>query len=134
MAVLRERWGTAHRVEDALDAGTDVLRGPATRARTRRARRSRKVVQVRPLGLVEPKPTRKRIQHRLRDALEVPALEAGVVVDADAGEHRHLLAAQPEHATGAAEDRQTGLLRRDPGTPRGQELTDLAAVVHHQER
>ena len=85
---------------------------------------------MRPLGLVEPKPTRERVQHRLRDALEVPALQGGVVVDADASEHRHLLTAQPEDAAGAAEDRQACLLRRDPGPPRGQELTDLAPVVH----
>ena len=128
--VLRERRGTGHRVEDALDARPDLLRGPATRACGRRARRSCEVEQMRPLRLVELKPTGERLQHGLRDALEVPALEAGVVVDADAGEHRDLLAAQPGNATGATEDRQARLLRRDPGPPRGQELADLAPVVH----
>jgi hypothetical protein len=55
---------------------------------------------VRPLGLVEPKPTGERVQDGFRDAFEVPALQAGVVVDAHAGEHRGLLAAKAEDASG----------------------------------
>ena len=47
--------------------------------------------------------------------LDVAAFELGVVLDADPGQHRHLLAAQPGHASPAAVGAQAGLLRRDPG-------------------
>ena len=57
--------------------------------------RAREVEQVRGLGLVELERARDRAEHLVGDALEAAALEAGVVVDAHPGEHRHLLAAQP---------------------------------------
>ena len=53
---------------------------------------------MRPLGLVELKGTGQRLQHAFGDAAQVPALQAGVVVNADAGEDRDLLAAEPGNA------------------------------------
>ena len=53
---------------------------------------------MRAFGVVQLQRADERLEHRLGDAAEVAALEARVVVDADAGEHRDLLAAQPRHA------------------------------------
>ena len=53
---------------------------------------------MRPLGLVELQGAGQRFQHALGDPAQVPALESGVVGDADAGEDRDLLAAQPRNA------------------------------------
>ena len=61
---------------------------------------------------------------------QIAALQAGVVVDADPGEQRDLLAAKPRDAPVAAVGRQPGLIRGDPGPPGDQELADLAPVVH----
>ena len=88
------------------------------------------VEQVRAFGLVEPQAAGERIEHAFGDAAQVAAFHLGVVVDADAGEHRGLLAAQPGDAPGAAEDRQAGLLRGDLRPARGEELADLVLGVH----
>ena len=62
--------------------------------------------------------------------LSVAALEARVVVDADPGEQRDLLAAEPRHAPRAAVRAQPRLLRRDLRAPGGQELANLVPRVH----
>ena len=67
---------------------------------------------MRALGLVELQASGERVEHALGDAAQVAALHLRVVVDAHTGEHRRLLAAQPEDAPGPAEDRQAGFLRR----------------------
>ena len=85
------------------------------------------------LGAVAAKRTDKRLQDALRDASRVAALEAGVVVDADPGEHRDFLPAKPWNAAVVAVDGQTHLVRRDLGSPGGQELADLAPGVHGHE-
>ena len=62
-----------------------------------------------PLGLVEPQRLGQGVEDALRGAGEAAAFHADVVVDRDAGEHRHLLAAQSRHAAVAAVCRQAGL-------------------------
>src|SRR5438445_3528475 len=59
-----------------------------------------------------------------------PPLQAGVVVDAHPGEHRHLLPAQPGNAPVAAVGGQSRLLGTEPGPSGGQKLSDLVLVVH----
>ena len=66
----------------------------------------------------------------LGDAAEVAALEAGVVLDADPGQHRDLAAAQPGHPAVGALGGQPGPLRGEPGTARAEKRTCLRAVVH----
>ena len=90
---------------------------------------------MRPLGLVELQRPGQRLEDGLGDTAGVAALEPGVVVDADTGEQRDLLAAQAGDAPGAAAvGGQPGLLRRDLRAPGGQELADLVLGVHDRER
>ena len=63
------------------------------------------------LGVVELQGADERLEHAVRDALRVAALEPRVVLDADAGEQRDLLAAQPRDAPVTAVRRQARLLR-----------------------
>ena len=65
-------------------------------------RGAREVEQVRPLGLVELKRTRERLEDALRDAGRAAPLEARVVVDAHPGEQRNLLPAEPWDTPGTA--------------------------------
>ena len=88
---------------------------------------------MRTLGLVELKRAGQRLEHALGDAAQVPALEPGVVVDADSGEQRDFLPAKPGNAPVVAVDGQTHLVRRDLGSPGGQELADLALGVHRRQ-
>jgi hypothetical protein len=53
-------------------------------------RRAREVEEVRALGVVELERSRQGVEYRFGRSGGVAALEAGVVVDADAGEQRHL--------------------------------------------
>jgi hypothetical protein len=50
---------------------------------------------VRPFDLVELQGSRHSFEHILGDAPDVAAFELRVVLDADVGEERHLLAPQP---------------------------------------
>ena len=88
---------------------------------------------MRALRLVELERAGERLQHVLRHTARVAPLEPGVVVDADAGEQRDLLAAQPGTRRLPPYHGQPGPLRSDPRTPRGQELTDLVSRVHRRE-
>jgi hypothetical protein len=91
----------------------------------------REVEQVRALGVIEPQGARERLEHGVGDSGSVAAFEAGVVVDADAGEQRHFFPAETGDAARAVAVRaQAGLLGRDPAAPRSQELADLLAGVH----
>jgi len=82
------------------------------------------------LGIVELERASHRLQHALGRARQVPALEARVVVDADAGEQGNLLPAQPGDAALPPVVRKSGTLRRDPCAPRRQEVPDVLAMVH----
>ena len=83
-----------------------------------------------PFGLVELERPGEAFEDAVGDASGVPALEAGVVVDADAGEQGDLLAAQARDPAVAAVVGQAGLLRGDLGPAGGQELTEVGPVVH----
>ena len=91
------------------------------------------VEQVRVLGLVQLQGAGEPFEDAVGRALRVPALQAGVVVHADPGQQRDLLAAQPGDAPVTAVRGQAGLLRGDPGPAGGQELADLVPVVHDLE-
>jgi hypothetical protein len=90
-----------------------------------RVRGAGEVEQVGLLGLIELQSAGERDEDGLRRAGEVAAFEAGVVVDADAGQHRDLLPAQPLDPAVRAVERQPGLVGSDPGAARDQELADL---------
>ena len=62
-------------------------------------------------GLVELQGPDDAFEHVLGDAVGVAALEAGVVLDADPGEHRHLFAAQALDPAVAAVDGEPGVAR-----------------------
>ena len=83
------------------------------------------------LGAVELQGTGECLQHRVRDAGRVAALETGVVVDADPGEERHLFAAQTRDAalTGAI-GAEPCLLGSELCAAARQELAELAPGVH----
>src|SRR5215218_67515 len=81
------------------------------------------------LGVVQLEGAGERLQHQIGDAAEVAALQALVVIDADASERCDLFTAQAGHAP-LAVGRQTCLLGRDPRSPRTQELCDVARAVH----
>ena len=99
-----------HRVQGALDVRPHPLLRRAPACRRRRVRGARKVEEMRPLGIIELQRTRQRLQDAFRDSVHVPPLEAGVVVDADAGQDRHLLAAEPWDAAAIAVDVQGRLV------------------------
>ena len=71
---------------------------------------------MRTLGLVELERVRDGVEDGLRGSPEVATLEAYVVLDAHAGEQRHLLASQALHAAVAAPGGQTRVLRGETGT------------------
>ena len=79
--------------------------------------------EVGPLGLVEPKGAGQGVEHLLGHAVQVPPLEAYVVVRGDASEVSDLFPAQALYPAVPAVHRKAGLLRRDlgpgatPGTP-----------------
>ena len=85
---------------------------------------------MRALGFVELKRAADPVEHGLRDARCVAALEANVVLDAHPREQRDLFAAEAGNAATTAEVRQPGLLRRESSPPSGEELTDVAATLH----
>src|SRR5581483_2257316 len=119
------------RVEDALDRGPDpfLRRAPARRVRVR-VGGSDEVEPVCAFGFVELQRACDGLEHVVGHAGRVPALEARVVLDADAREHRCLLATAPAHAPVVAVDRKAGLLRRDPCSPGGEEVSDVLPRVH----
>jgi hypothetical protein len=84
---------------------------------------------VRTLRLVELKGTGQGLQNAFGNPAHVPALKAGVVGNADAGQDRDLLAAESGNAPRPV-GRQTNLVGRELGSPGGQELADLAPGVH----
>ena len=97
-------------------------------------RGTREIEQMSALGVVGLQRPRERLEHGVGDSGGVAAFEAGVVVDADAGEQRHFFPAETGDAARAAAVRaQAGLLGRNPRAPGGSELADLVAGVHDVE-
>ena len=130
-SVLHQRGRVGHRVDDALHARPDPLRGGAAASRGRRwPGGAGEIEEVCAFGVVEAEAAGESIEHAIGDAAQVAAFHLGVVVDADSGEHRGFLAAQPGDAAGAAEDREAGLLRRELRSARREELSDLVLGVH----
>lgn len=70
------------------------------------------------------------LQHAVGGVGERTTLQPDVVVDAEPGEGGDLFPAQPGHPPLASGHGQPGRLGADPRPARGQELLNLAAMVH----
>jgi hypothetical protein len=88
------------------------------------------VEQMLALGVVELQRPRDRIQHALGGAADVAALQLGVVVEADVGEHGDLFAPQAGHAAFTAEVGQAGLRRGEVRAAGDQEFPQLVFLAH----
>ena len=117
-------------VHDPRDARSHLLRRRRPAGRVLGVRGAREVDQVVVLGLVELQGRAHGVEHVLRHAAGVAALEARVVLDADAGEEGDLLAAQAGNPALSAEGGQARPLRRDLGPAGGEELADVVFVAH----
>ena len=91
--------------------------------------RAREIEQVDAFCLIELQSGREGVQHRGGGSGDRAALELGVVLDADPGEHRRLAATQTGHATVPARG-QPRILRRDLRATGHEELAHLCSVVH----
>jgi hypothetical protein len=119
------------RIEHTLDTGPDLFRGWASLRRPL-LRGPNQVEQVNTFHVVETQRSGNRLEHVLGDTPDVATLELRVVVDADRGQHRHLLAPQPRHTAPAAVSLQARLVRCDPRPTRRQELADLVHPVNRR--
>ena len=108
-----------HRVEDLLHGRPHPLLRRAPTGRPVRRRGADEVEQVGSFGFVELQRPHDAFEDVFGDAVGVAALEAGVVLDADPGQHGDLFAAQPLDPPVAAVDGEPGvgsgeiLARRD---------------------
>ena len=93
--VPHERRRSGHRVEHALHARPDPLPPPPTSSVSRQLGRTGQIEEVGPLGVVQLKSAGERLEHPLRDPVQVAALQAGVVVGTDPGEERDFLPPEP---------------------------------------
>jgi len=119
-----------HRIEDLLHRHPDpFLRGAPPR-RPARGGGTDEVEQVGPFGLVELQRSHDAFEDVLGDAVGVSALEAGVVLDADPGQHGDLFTSQPFDSPVAAVDREPGVGGRNLCSARRQELPDVLRRVH----
>jgi hypothetical protein len=84
---------------------------------------------MRALGVVELERSGQRLEHELRNAADLAALQAPVVVGADAGQGRDFLATKARHPPLAVAG-QADLLGCDLRPPRGEELGDVAGGIH----
>ncbi|GAA1183092.1 hypothetical protein GCM10009654_45600 [Streptomyces hebeiensis] len=71
-----------------------------------------------------------RVEDALGRATELAALHTGVVLDAEAGEHRDFLSPQSFDAAVASDVGQPGLLGRDPRPAAHEETPDLLLKLH----
>jgi hypothetical protein len=109
--VAHVRGGAGDRVEGPLDFGTDARLGRSPpRARCGRRSGAGEIEQVGALGVVQLKRLSQCFEHAVGRAADVSALQARVVRDAHAGQHRDLLTTQSRHPTSAV-GRQPRLLR-----------------------
>ena len=118
--VLDEHRHTAHRVDQLLHVRPDLLRAGRAAATSRvgtLVRGADQSVQMRMLGLVEPKGAADAVENRLRDAGRVAALEPDVVLRAHPGQQSDLFAAQPLHAATAPEVGEARFLRGEAVPP-----------------
>jgi len=77
------------------------------------------------LRLVELQRVHEAVQDAVGDAADAAAFQPGVVLDADPGQQRDLLPAQPADPTVRAVHRQARLLGGDLGAARGEELPEV---------
>ncbi|MNI45183.1 hypothetical protein D3C73_995990 [compost metagenome] len=70
------------------------------------------------------------LQHALRDAGEVSALQAGVILHTHSGEHGHLAATKSRDTPVSAVGRQSGLLGGNFRPPSGKKVACLSPIVH----
>ncbi|EPH44313.1 hypothetical protein STRAU_2753 [Streptomyces aurantiacus JA 4570] len=116
------------RRQEDLDARPDRLRGGWRRGRV--AQGAGQMAQVRALGVVEPQHPGDGVQDAVGHVVGAALFESYVVVDADPGQLRQLLAAQPGHATAPAERTDAGLFRAQPGAAGAEERGEFGAEVH----
>src|SRR3984957_15124449 len=129
-AVDDERGGAGHRVDHPFDARAH---GPPGRAAPLAGRPvaggAGQVEEMSPLGFVQAERPRDRSEDTVRDAGQAAALHPVVVVDADPGQGRDLLAPQsgdlPRSVGGEAD-----LPGRDLRAPRGEEVPHFGLRVH----
>ena len=98
-AVADERRDFGHRVEDALDDGPHRSWPGRRRVAVVGLRGADEVEEMGAFGFVELQCASDALEYLLGHAVGGPALEARVVLDADAGEHRDLFAPQALHPT-----------------------------------
>ena len=118
-----------HAVHDALDGGPHALLCRPAAAWRDRVHGAGEIVQVRTFGVVELQRVGQCVEHTVGHAAGVPALQALVVLDADAGQRCDLLAAQALHAARAVAG-QPDLLGSDLRPAGGEELGDVLRGVH----
>jgi hypothetical protein len=111
-SVAHEGGSSGHRVQEVLQLCADLRSNRCSRSASSSCR------------------AREGVEHLFRGTPQVAAFEAGVVLDAHPGPVRDLPASQARHPPVAARRNEPGLLPREPGPARGQELAHLAAVVH----
>jgi hypothetical protein len=104
-------------------AGTFSGRGLLRRRRT-------ETVQVRGRVIVELKGPRKRVEHLCGGVLVTALLETDVVIGADAGEHRDLLAAKARYPPVAAGVGQLDVLGTHELAPGAEVLADRVLACH----
>ena len=128
-AVAHVRWHR-HRVEDALHGGTNPFLGGLPACGAGSVGSPDQIEQVRSFGLVELQSASDAFQHVVGDSDDAPALETGVVLDTDPGQHGRLFPSKPRDTAPAPEGGEPCLLRRDLRPARDEELTDVASRVH----
>ena len=128
--VAHGRRDAGHRVDDPRDAGTDLLGRGGPARRPLGVGGPGEVREVVALRLVELERVGDRLEDAVRDAARVAPLEPRVVLDADPGEQRDLLA--PEAATRRWRPNVGSPTRSGVsfGAAGGEELSDLGLGAH----
>ncbi len=91
------------------------------------------IVQMPPLGVIQPQRPGDRVQHFRRGALRLPLLQPRVVGGAHTRQQRQLLAPEPGHAPALVVGGHFGILGTQLGPPRPQKLPELRFSVHGSE-
>ncbi len=121
---------SGHGVQDSLDGWAYPLLAGSAADRASPVGGADQVEQVGPFGLVELQGPGDAFEDVFGRTVGVSAFEAGVVLDADAGQHGHLFSAQAGHAAPGPIGGQSGLVRGNLGPPRSQELPDVIPRLH----
>lgn len=92
--------------------------------------RSRKIVQVPPLRIVQPQRSGERVKHLRRRAQRLSLLQSRVIGGAHPRQQRDFLAPQARHTPAVPVGRYPGILRTQLGSSRLQEITEGRSLVH----